>query len=57
MVCGAGARNDIRRSRGKVEGKGMATAGLIMGCISVGWGLLWALLLLSGTIPWFFAPP
>ena len=50
MVLGHQARLDMRRSQRKLEGRGLATAGFILGLISVILGLLVGLLTLLGFV-------
>jgi hypothetical protein len=40
IIFGAVARSQIAHSQGAQSGKGMATAGLVLGCIVVGLGVI-----------------
>jgi predicted acyltransferase len=40
IILGYMARNDIRQRSGQVTGEGMATAGIVMGWIGIGLGVL-----------------
>jgi hypothetical protein len=40
LVFGYLAQNDIKKSQGRVGGKGMATAGIVLGYVGLGLGVL-----------------
>jgi hypothetical protein len=41
LVYGNKARNEIDGSGGRLGGRGMATAGIVLGWIGVAWAVLW----------------
>lgn len=44
------AKKEIAESGGRQGGSGMATAGLILGIVSIAFSLIYILLLISGTV-------
>jgi hypothetical protein len=43
LVYGNKARNEIDSSGGRLGGRGMATAGIILGWIGIAWAVLWVI--------------
>lgn len=43
LVYGNKARNEIDGSGGRLGGRGMATAGIILGWIGIAWAVLWVI--------------
>ena len=50
LVFGYKSRREIDESGGRQTGRGMATAGIVLGWIGVGFTVLWVVLLVIGTI-------
>ncbi|MGH3412215.1 MAG: DUF4190 domain-containing protein [Marmoricola sp.] len=50
IILGKQAQNEIDVSAGWQEGRGMATAGFVLGIIAVVWGIIWVLLAATGVI-------
>jgi hypothetical protein len=48
LIFGYNARKAIRDSGGAVQGKGMATAGIVLGWIGVSWLLVYIVLFMIG---------
>ncbi len=57
VICGHLARGEIRREPDRLEGDGMAVAGLVLGYASLVLGLLFllAIFLFFGGLVWFAA--
>ena len=57
VICGHLARGEIRRAPDRLEGDGMAVAGLVLGYASLVLGLLFllAIFLFFGGLVWFAA--
>ena len=55
VVCGHMARGEIRREPDRLEGDGLAVAGLVLGYLSIALGALFALafFLFFGGLVWF----
>jgi hypothetical protein len=47
IVLGATARGRIDRSNGQLRGRGMATAGMVLGIVWVGLSVLWLVIVVS----------
>ena len=43
LIYGNKARNEIDGSGGRLGGRGMATAGIILGWIGIAWAVLWVI--------------
>lgn len=43
LIYGNKARNEIDASGGRLGGRGMATAGIVLGWIGVAWAVLWVI--------------
>jgi Domain of unknown function (DUF4190) len=43
LVYGNKARNEIDGSGGRLGGRGMATAGIVLGWIGIAWAVLWVI--------------
>jgi hypothetical protein len=54
VITGPMARREIRESQGAAGGEGLATAGMVMGWIGIGLGVLTFCLILLGFL--FFIP-
>ena len=49
LILGKQAQSEIDASGGQQTGRGMATAGFILGIISIVWGIIGVILLATGT--------
>jgi hypothetical protein len=47
LVYGNKARNEIDGSGGRLGGRGMATAGIVLGWIGVAWAVLWIIYIIA----------
>jgi hypothetical protein len=50
LVFGYKSRREIDESGGRQTGRGMATAGIVLGWVGVGFTVLWVVLIVIGTI-------
>ncbi len=50
LVFGYKSRREIDESGGRQTGRGMSTAGIVLGWIGVGFTALWVVLIVIGTI-------
>jgi hypothetical protein len=48
IILGKMGQNEIDASQGTQTGRGMATAGFVLGIIAVIWGVIWLILIASG---------
>ena len=57
VICGHLARSEIRRAPDRLEGDGLAVAGLVLGYLSIALGVLvvLAIFLFFGGLVWFAA--
>ena len=55
IVLGRSAQREIDASGGAQSGRGMATAGFVLGIIGVVWGVLYLILVLTGVINFNFS--
>ncbi|HEX6023238.1 MAG TPA: DUF4190 domain-containing protein [Solirubrobacter sp.] len=47
LIYGNKARNEIDASGGRLGGRGMATAGIVLGWIGVAWAVLWVIYIIA----------
>jgi hypothetical protein len=47
LVYGNRARNEIDSSGGRLGGRGMATAGIVLGWIGIAWAVLWIIYIIA----------
>ena len=50
IILGKLAQSDIDASGGRESGRGMATAGFVLGIIAVVWGIIQVILVVTGTV-------
>ena len=55
IVLGKMAQKEIDASGGAQTGRGLATAGFILGILAVVWGVVWVILSLTGVINYNFS--
>ena len=55
IVLGKMAQKEIDASGGAQTGRGLATAGFVLGILAVVWGVVWVILSLTGVINYNFS--
>ncbi len=54
VILGKQAQNEIDASGGMQQGRGMATAGFVLGIIAIVWGVLYIILYATGALNFNF---
>jgi hypothetical protein len=55
IILGKMGQNEVDASNGTQKGRGMATAGFVLGIIAVVWGVIWLILAATGNLNFNFS--